>query len=131
MRKTVDTNVLIRALVDEDGEQSRIAAKILTLESVHVPVTVILEAEWVLRSSYKFGRERVCELLGSVMALENVDVDQRHMVGAAIMAHGAGFDFADALHVNSSEGSVAFLTFDKKLLKIAAQSGSPVSVQAP
>ncbi len=131
MRKTVDTNVLVRALVDEDSEQSRIAAKVLTLEAVHVPVTVILETEWVLRSSYKFGRQRVCELLGSVMGLENVDMDQREMVGAAIAAHGAGFDFADAMHVNSAGNSVAFLTFDRALLKVAAQSGSPVSVQVP
>ena len=131
MRKTVDTNVLVRALVDEDSEQSRIAAKVLTLEAVHVPVTVILETEWVLRSSYKLGRQRVCELLGSVMGLENVDVDQRQMVGAAIAAHGEGFDFADAMHVNSAGNSVAFLTFDKELLKVAVQFGSPVPVQAP
>ena len=131
MRKTIDTNILVRALVDENDVQSRIAVQCLTGESVHVPVTVMLETEWVLRSSYGLGREIICSLLGSLLSLRNVEVDQRDSVGAAIAAHGAGFDFADALHLQSSKGSASFLTFDLRLRKLALKQGSPIPVEMP
>ena len=131
MQITIDTNVLVRALVDEGGEESRIAVRCLIDQSVHVPVTVILETEWVLRSSYELGREKVCDLLGSILSLPNVAVDKRESVGAAIAAHGNGFDFADALHLQESKGSSTFLTFDKRLCKMALKQGSPIPVEMP
>lgn len=51
----LDTNVLVRWLTDDDAKQSAIVASLLeraaTKEArLFVPVTVILETEWVLRS---------------------------------------------------------------------------------
>ena len=131
MRKTIDTNVLVRALVDEQNEQSRIAGAYLARESLHVPVTVMLETEWVLRSSYRLNRASVSGMLASIMSLPNVEIDQRETVGSAILAHQAGFDFADALHLQAANGSESFLTFDNKLVKLATKHGSPVPVQKP
>jgi predicted nucleic-acid-binding protein len=131
LRKTIDTNVLVRALVDERNEQSRIAGACLTSEFVHVPVTVMLETEWVLRSGFGLDRESVCNLLASIMSLPNVEIDLRETVGSAIIAHRVGFDFADALHLQMANGSECFLTFDQKLLKLAVKLGSPVRVQKP
>ena len=105
MRKTIDTNVLVRALVDEKNEQSRIASACLVREFLHVPVTVMLETEWVLRSSYGLSRSTVCRLLSSIMSLPNVEIDQREAVGSAVLAHKSGFDFADALHLQAANGS--------------------------
>jgi predicted nucleic-acid-binding protein len=131
MRKTIDTNILVRALVDQGDDQSRVAAEVFASETLHIPVTVMLETEWVLRSNFQIDRSTVCDLLGSIMSLPNVVVDQRPIVGAAIAAHAEGFDFADALHLNSSTESESFLTFDKKLLKAAAKFGAPIFVSEP
>ena len=52
--RAVDTNVLVRALVRDDAAQSAKAEEVLARDEVFVPVTVMLELEWVLRSRYGF-----------------------------------------------------------------------------
>ena len=46
--RALDTNVLVRALVQDDAAQGRRAEAFLSAQPVYVPVTVILELEWVL-----------------------------------------------------------------------------------
>jgi predicted nucleic-acid-binding protein len=54
MKVTADTNVLIRAAVQDDLRQARKAAKILAeADVVAVPVPVLCEFVWVLRRGYK------------------------------------------------------------------------------
>jgi predicted nucleic-acid-binding protein len=49
--RAIDTNILVRALVRDDAVQSAKAEALLQGdEQLYVPVTVILELEWVLRS---------------------------------------------------------------------------------
>ena len=48
--RALDTNVLARALVQDDAEQGRRAQASLSAQPVYVPVTVVLELEWVLRA---------------------------------------------------------------------------------
>jgi predicted nucleic-acid-binding protein len=51
---TADTNVLVRAAVQDDPHQSRQAANILQrADMVAVPVAVVCEFVWVLRRGYK------------------------------------------------------------------------------
>jgi len=55
----LDTNVLVRWLTDDDANQSAVVASLLEVAEkeevrLFVPVTVILETEWVLRSRYRF-----------------------------------------------------------------------------
>ena len=56
MKITADTNVLVRALVQDDPEQARAAAEVLEqAELVAVPVPVLCELVWVLRRVYQFS----------------------------------------------------------------------------
>ena len=57
----LDTNILIRFLVEDDAEQLAAAKKlfrkcIASGESLHVPITVAFEPEWVLRASSGFDK---------------------------------------------------------------------------
>ena len=46
-------NVLVRAIVRDDLEQSRLAEKVLSdADSVVVPLPVLCELAWVLRTRY-------------------------------------------------------------------------------
>lgn len=59
---TLDTNVLVRWLTDDDAKQSVIVARLFELaiekdERLFVPATVILETEWVLRLYFGLTRE--------------------------------------------------------------------------
>ena len=56
MKITADTNVLVRALVQDDPDQARVAAEVLEqAELVAVAVPVLCELVWVLRRVYPFS----------------------------------------------------------------------------
>ncbi len=60
---SLDTNVLVRLIVQDDEQQALVVAKLLARhakksESLFVAVTVMLELEWVLRSRYRFTKGR-------------------------------------------------------------------------
>ena len=124
--RAIDTNVLVRALVLDDPEQSRRAQALLEGHPIFIPVTVILELEWVLRSRYGYSPKTIAQALGMVAALENAVIGEQAAVAAAAEKMGRGWDFADALHHSLSTGCDDFVTFDATLAKRARRD--PVSV---
>ena len=53
--RAVDTNVVVRLLIADNPLQTTAAEKLVAEHEVLVPVTVILETEWVMRSGYAFN----------------------------------------------------------------------------
>ena len=56
---SIDTNVLVRLLAADDAKQAAQARALMHSatqvgESLFVPLTVVLELEWVLRSRYEY-----------------------------------------------------------------------------
>lgn len=119
--RAVDTNVLVRAVVNDDTAQSARAIALLTEAEVFIPVTVILELEWVLRSRYAFAPKVVAQAIAKITALGNVVVGEREAVLSAASRAAQGWDFADALHVALSQGCDDFTTLDAELVKRAAR----------
>ena len=73
MRITADTNVLIRAAVEDEPHQARLAAKILQeTELVAVPTPVLCEFVWVLRRGYKKSASEVLAAIHKLMLSPNV-----------------------------------------------------------
>ncbi len=120
--RAVDTNVLVRALVRDDPKQSAKAEALLGAAPVFVPITVILELEWVLRSRYGFAPPLVARALNLLAGLGNVVLHERAAVLAASeRVAQQGWDFADALHHALSAGCDEFLSFDADLVRRAAR----------
>jgi predicted nucleic-acid-binding protein len=115
--RAIDTNVLVRALVDDTPEQTARARVLLKEHPVYIPVTVALELEWVLRSRYGFPAKRMAETLENLAALENAVLGERTAVLAAAAKLAQGWDFADALHHALSHGCEDFVTLDEALAK--------------
>lgn len=115
----LDTNVLARYYVvssDAHSKKQGAAAKKL-LESgkaLYVSKTVVLELEWVLRGYYKSPPEDVLTVLMHLLAMPNLEIEDRVAVELAAAAVGDGFDFADALHHASSRHCTSMATFDDK-----------------
>jgi predicted nucleic-acid-binding protein len=111
---SVDTNVVVRLLIDEDDVQAGQARILFAEHAVWLPKTVILETEWVLRSVYRFRPDQVIHALSGVTTLPNVTMEDRDGITFALEAMRKGIDFADALHLASSlratEGMVSFDT---------------------
>ena len=115
--RAIDTNVLVRALVQDDPAQTKAALALLKNHQVYVPVTVVLELEWVLRSRYAFTQSVIAQTMEKIAALENVVMGERDAVIAAAAKLAHGWDFADALHHALSQGCDDFVTFDGELVK--------------
>ena len=52
----VDTNVIVRLLTGDEPRQSEQARLLFDRETIFLPKTVLLEAEWVLRRLYRLER---------------------------------------------------------------------------
>ena len=122
----LDTNVVVRVITRDDPAQARRAAALLRREGLWLSKTVLLETEWVLRYTYEYDPPAIHRALSMLVGLENLTVEDRPAVEAAIEWQEEGVDFADALHLASSGQATAFATFDQRLEKAAAGlTGAP------
>ena len=121
--RALDTNVLVRALVQDDAAQARRAQACLSAQPVYVPITVVLELEWVLRSRYGFSPKAIADALEMLAMLENAVVGEQAAVIAAARKMRQGWDFADAIHHALASGCEDFATFDTRLARRASRDG--------
>jgi len=121
---SVDTSVLVRFLTKDDAKQFETAATLIRENLVFVPDTVMLETEWVLRYAYEFGSGEITSAFRRLLGLENVVFNDATTLELAIEWNEKGVDFADALHLASSQHVSTFATFDKALCKHAIGLGS-------
>ncbi|QIP04890.1 type II toxin-antitoxin system VapC family toxin [Bradyrhizobium symbiodeficiens] len=119
----IDTDLIVRYLTGDHATQSARARALIDGERVFVAVTVLLEVEWVLRSAYGYQAAAVVHALRVFAGLPTVTIEDGATVAAALDLVERGTDFADALHLTSSEHCEAFVTFDRKLVKAAKQAG--------
>ena len=111
----IDTNVLVRLLVVDDSAQCEAARALVEQNRVLLLRTVLLEAEWVLRSRFGLARTLIHKFLAGLADTSGFAIEADHATRRAIDAYGRGVDFADALH--STATAFAFHTFDARLLK--------------
>jgi predicted nucleic-acid-binding protein len=119
MPSAVDTNVLVRFIVDDGSKHIAAARRVFAQEQVFVSLSVMLETEWVLRSNFGFKRVQICDAFDRVLGYEAVTFQERQAIEDAVDACRAGMDFADALHLNAAVKCDVFFTFDKKLVRQA------------
>src|SRR6185312_5168961 len=98
MPKALDTNIVIRLFIDDGSKEVRIARAVFERETVEIPLSVVLECEWVLRSAYKFSAASICEAVTGLLSVKRGIVPNPGLVIAASEAHRVGVDFADAFH---------------------------------
>ena len=126
----IDTNVIVRYLVDDDHEQFLRAARLIENAPVFVSNTVLLEFEWVLRSGYGYEAGDFAKALRDFAGLATVNLESPELAAAALNWHEQGMDFADALHLAGSAACEAFVTFDRRLAKAAARTDA-IAIRAP
>ena len=131
----VDTNVLARFFIndadDHEAARQRPAAVAALSGAVFVPVSVILEFEWVMRGFYELSRKEIQLVFESLCGLENVQIEDRGIVLTALNAYQQGLDFSDALHLARANFCSTFLSFDQRLKKRAKAAGLSPVVETP
>ena len=127
--KAIDTNVLVRFLVNDDPRQSRVAKELfrgaeLARESLYVSSLVLLETIWVLESAYGVGRDALVDTLGELLLLPTIEFEDRALIQAVLAgALALGSRRADLSHLlighrGRLAGCTATLTFDKQAAKL-------------
>ena len=122
----LDTNILVRYIVQDDMAQLGAAKRLISRcvaegSALFVPVTVVLELEWVLRSSFEFGKDDVLRTLSSLFSAAELTFESERALEVALQLFREGSaDFADCLHVAlaTQAGEQPLWTFDKGAAKV-------------
>lgn len=125
MKVTVDTNVLVRAVVLDDPAQAGIAAKLLNdAELIAVALPCLCEFVWVLLRVYSFESSDAANAIRALLAAANVEVN-RPAVEAGLSVLEAGGDFADGVIAYEGNwlGGETFVSFDKKAVALLTAQG--------
>jgi predicted nucleic-acid-binding protein len=126
----LDTNVLARFYCDDpddpEAQRQRPIARRIVLESpaVYVPLTVVLELEWVMRGFYELAPDALCAAVEHLLGMPHVTVERWEAVKDAVDLHRRGLDFADALHWACSRACKRLVSFDdRRLVRRARRLG--------
>ena len=122
----LDTNVLVRFLVEDDAAQLAAARKLIRRcvaagETLYIPVTVALELEWVLRASFGFAKQEVVDTLSQLLSAVDLSFESEGALEVALVHYSQGAaDFSDCLHaaLAGDAGEQPLWTFDKAAAKV-------------
>lgn len=125
----LDTNVLVRYIVQDDVRQAGQAAKLIesrcTAESPGmVDVVVLCELVWVLESAYGYERSAVALVLRQLLGVAELAVADADQAWAALRNYESrGGDFSDQLIGirNHTAGCQTTFTFDKRAAASASE----------
>lgn len=116
----IDTNILLRSMLNDDPVQSPAARRLLqSLDESRrgfVNIPVMLEFFWVLRSRYKLPRTRLVGALRGLLEVKHLEFEAFETVGKALVIYERlAADFSDAVIAmrNRELGADKTLTFDK------------------
>lgn len=116
----LDTNVVVRFLVQDDEEQSALATSLFTSLTAkdrgYLSTVVLVEVFWVLRRGYRIPSNDIAETLLALVSADEIRVDEDEIVRAALRQARGGADFADALVALDGlrRGCEYTATFDKR-----------------
>lgn len=132
MKITADTNLLVRAITEDDPRQSKIAqATLARADLVALPLPALCELVWVLSQSYNLQSGEIAEAVRRLTNGANVAVNLR-AVAAGLSQLEAGGDFADGVikYEGAWLGADTFATFDRKAAKLIEARGESVRLLA-
>ena len=131
MLKGVDTNILVRAYLEDDLKQAIQAQQFLQqatkTQALFISSYTILEFVWVLKVK-KFSRTAIHESIITLIDSPGIIIGERDIILSAIEKYLKGkADFGDYMIVAQGEknGAHHLCTFDKALLNESKYSFLP------
>ena len=121
----LDTNVLVRLIVEDDPAQTALAKRFVAKQCTpdapgFVNCIVLAEFAWVLRR-HGYDRAAIAAIVERLVDGRDRRVDHQGEVIAALLDHKAGrLDLVDSLigHINRARGCTATATFDRKAARL-------------
>jgi predicted nucleic-acid-binding protein len=125
---TPDTNLLVRAITEDDERQSKLAqAELAAAELIVLPLPMLCELVWVLSQGYRIALSDIATTLRRLIDGTNVVVN-RPAVEAGLALLDTGGDFADGIIAYEGRwlGAETFVSFDRQAAKLLAERGGSV-----
>ena len=120
----LDTNVLVRYIMQDDAKQSPLATRLVESLSAEapgfVPLVSVVELAWVLSAAYELDRAQLVEAFEGLLRTKEIVVDRAEIVWKSLRVfQSANADFADCLIERSaaSAGCERTMTFDRGAVK--------------
>ncbi len=117
----LDTNVLVRFLVQDDPAQAALANRVMAdlseVEPGFIGREVLLEFVWVLERAYGYSRQDIAAALVGLLSARDLVIEAADDVGAAAEVYReGGFGFADMMIAAAARraGAKELVTFDRK-----------------
>lgn len=121
MPKVVDTNVIIRYLLEDTPPQKlKQIRQFLSREKLIVTDVTIAEIVWVLDSYYHLPKNDTCDHITSLVNFENFIINRPLISKTIILWRQHNIDYIDAylLAVTQKDSDGEIVSFDKSLDRI-------------
>jgi predicted nucleic-acid-binding protein len=122
----LDTNVLVRFLVEDDVVQLALAKRLIRRciregQTLYVSVSVSLELEWVLRSNFGFAKDEVVLALAHLLSAAELSFESEGALELALLLYKENSaNYSDCVHVAlaAHAGEQPMWTFDRAAAKL-------------
>ncbi len=120
----VDTNVLLRLLVDDPdspGQCEAARARLREEDRIFVPFVTVVEAVWVLRASFGYSKQQILAVFGRMLEKQTYRIAREEIFRDALQAFaGSNIEFGDCvIHAEARREDAELLTFDRKLKRLS------------
>jgi predicted nucleic-acid-binding protein len=123
----IDTNVLIRYLVQDDANQAKTATTFIEQDCTaddpgFIGHIVFCELAWVLERNYAQSRSEIATIIEELLQVVQVEAQSPEIIWRALSDYKtSNVDFPDHLlaRINESNDCDTTITFDKKAAKYA------------
>jgi len=128
MKFGIDTNVIVRYIVQDDPEQSAIATQFIDNlckddNVIFISGMMLCELVWVLESTYNYPKESIAEVLEKILRTREFHIHQPEILWNAYHDYKKmNIDFSDSYiaHLNAANECEYTVTFDKKATRLSA-----------
>ncbi len=117
----LDTNIILRAVLNDDATQSTLAQSFMKgldeQQKGYISLAVSLELYWVLERRYKLSRQKIGETFGNLLKVRWLEFESFDALVRALDRYKSNnIDLSDALIAehNLSKGCRRTVTFDEK-----------------
>jgi predicted nucleic-acid-binding protein len=122
----LDTNVLLRFLLQDEPDQSAKATELISGFSLQEPGFIsnvtLAESVWVLERTYRRSKREISSFVRGLLDAEQVVVENHEVVAQALRKFdGSNGDFTDCLieRLGHSAGCARTMTFDVNASKMS------------
>jgi len=122
----LDTNVLVRYIVQDDPKQSRIATRLIESRCTpdspgYISFIVLVEVVWVLARAYGYSRAVISGVLQQILSTAELAVEDHAIAWLALTDYQGGIpSYSDCLigRIHQTKGCETTVTFDKKAARL-------------